>query len=253
MASPRSSLLLLVILVVAGIATSCASGTAGPRHPPPARKAVPARHAVLLPVHRGANRPVPAATAAARRCPAASYGPSPSAPGGGRTVALTFDDGPGRTTAEVLAILRRYHVPATFFNIGENEADRRSLVGAEADAGEAIGNHTWNHPDMVGLSAGRQAAELDKATGEQKSIVGFAPCVFRPPYNDYDATRRQSVPCRRSFVSSAPTATTSCGCNHRTLELTRRWQSSRNTRPQEGGPALRQRPRRATGPLHQQR
>ncbi len=115
-------------------------------------------------------------------------------------MALTFDDGPGRTTAQVLAILRRYYVPATFFNIGENEADRRSLVGAEADAGEAIGNHTWNHPDMVGLSAGQQAAELDKTTDEQKSIVGFAPCVFRPPYNDYDATTLRLAQHRRLAV-----------------------------------------------------
>lgn len=200
MASRRSPLWLLLILAVGGIAVSYASGSAGLRHPPLARTAVPGRHAVMPPGHRGARRPVPAVPAAARRCPAAPYGPRTSAPGGGRTVALTFDDGPGRTTAQVLARLRAYRVPATFFNIGENEAGRRSLVRAEADAGEAIGDHTWNHPDMVGLSAGRQAAELDQTIDEQKSIVGFAPCVFRPPDGDYDATTLRLAQQRRLAV-----------------------------------------------------
>jgi peptidoglycan/xylan/chitin deacetylase (PgdA/CDA1 family) len=200
MASRRSPLLLLVILILSTV-VGCAPGSSvSPHRPQSARSAASARHAVMPGARRDARRPVRVVPAAARRCPAAPYGPSTSAPGGGKTVALTFDDGPGRTTAQVLAILRAYRVPATFFNIGENEARRPSLVRAEADDGEAIGDHTWNHPDMASLSAGRQAAELDQTIDEQKSIVGFAPCGFRPPYGDYDATTLRLAQQRRLAV-----------------------------------------------------
>jgi len=61
-------------------------------------------------------------TAAA--CPAAPYGTRLYAPGNAKTVALTFDDGPGRSTAAILAILASYQVTATFFNIGVAMAAR---------------------------------------------------------------------------------------------------------------------------------
>jgi peptidoglycan/xylan/chitin deacetylase (PgdA/CDA1 family) len=103
-------------------------------------------------------------------------------------VALTFDDGPGRSTAAILAILARYQVPATFFNIGAAMATRPQLVREEVRAGYAMGNHTWNHPHMTTLSAARQDAELSQASAEQRIIAGTVPCVFRPPYGQYDAT-----------------------------------------------------------------
>jgi len=65
---------------------------------------------------------------------------------------------------------------------------RPSLVRAEVKGGYAMGNHTWNHPDMAALSAARQAAELDQMSAEQRSIAGTVPCAFRPPYGDYDST-----------------------------------------------------------------
>ena len=127
-----------------------------------------------------------ARSAAAARCPAASYGARSYAPGGAKTVALTFDDGPGQSTAAILAILARYRVPATFFNIGVNMAARPSLVRAEVKGGYAMGNHTWNHPDLDDLTTAQQAAELDEVIAEQRSITGTVPCAFRPPYGDYD-------------------------------------------------------------------
>ena len=110
------------------------------------------------------------------------------APGNAKTVALTFDDGPGRSTAAILAILARYRVPATFFNIGAAMAARPRLVREEVEDGYAMGNHTWNHPHMITLSAARQDAELSQASAEQRSIAGTVPCAFRPPYGQYDAT-----------------------------------------------------------------
>jgi peptidoglycan/xylan/chitin deacetylase (PgdA/CDA1 family) len=85
----------------------------------------------------------------AASCPAAPYGPRLYAPGSSKTVALTFDDGPGRSTAAILAILARYRVTATFFNIGVAMVARPLLVREEVEGGYAMGDHTWNHPDMA--------------------------------------------------------------------------------------------------------
>ncbi len=63
-----------------------------------------------------------------------------------------------------------------------------------------LGNHTWNHPDMSTLSRTQQAAEMDKVTAEQRKLTGTAPCVFRPPYGDYDATTLRLAKNRRLAV-----------------------------------------------------
>ncbi len=133
-------------------------------------------------------------------CPEPSYGPLYYAPGGAKTVALTFDDGPGKTTARILKILRRYHVPAAFFNIGQNMTVRPWLVRRESRQGFVLGNHTWNHPDMAELSRSQQATEMDRVTAEQRKLTGTVPCVFRPPYGDYDTTTLRLAQHRRMAV-----------------------------------------------------
>ncbi len=138
-------------------------------------------------------QPAVTAVPAAAGCPAAPYGAGFYAPGGSKTVALTFDDGPGKSTAAILAILARYRVPATFFNIGVNMPPRASLVREEVKGGYAMGNHTWNHPDMAALSAARQAAE-------QRSIAGTVPCAYRPPYGGYDPATLRLAQQRRMGV-----------------------------------------------------
>jgi len=140
------------------------------------------------------------AVSAVRACPAASYGAHSYAPGRGKTVALTFDDGPGRTTAAVLRVLARYRVPATFFNIGVNVAARPGLARKEVRAGYAMGNHTWDHADLVRLSASRQAAEMGRMSTELRRVAGVLPCVFRPPYGDYNSVTLRLAHQRRMGV-----------------------------------------------------
>ena len=103
-------------------------------------------------------------------------------------MALTFDDGPGPSTQAILAVLREYGVTATFLNIGQNAAAYPGLVRDEASHGFLVGNHTWNHQDMPAISAAAQAAEMDEASAEQERLTGWGPCVFRPPYGNYNAT-----------------------------------------------------------------
>jgi peptidoglycan/xylan/chitin deacetylase (PgdA/CDA1 family) len=103
-------------------------------------------------------------------------------------VALTFDDGPGRSTASIRAALRRAGVTATFFNLGENAAARPAQLRDEARSGYLLGNHTWDHQDLTTMAAARQAREIDQESAEQKRLVGAGPCVFRPPYGSYNST-----------------------------------------------------------------
>lgn len=135
-----------------------------------------------------------------RRCPRASYGAHSYAPGRGKTVALTFDDGPGRSTAAILKVLARYRVPATFFNIGVNVAVRPGLVRKEVRAGYAMGDHTWDHPNMVLLSAASQAREIDRMNAKLKAVARVRACAFRPPYGNYDAVTLSLAQQRRMSV-----------------------------------------------------
>jgi peptidoglycan-N-acetylglucosamine deacetylase len=161
----------------AAAATPPAPGSEGPAGPP-ARQ----------PDGRVASPPRVTFPQISQGCPAAPYGPNYYAGGGGKTVALTFDDGPGASTGKIMSILGKYGVQATFFDLGENEAARPSVVTQQASTGFALGNHTWDHADLTTLPGAGQAAEMDQATAEQKSIVGFPPCLFRPPYGSYNST-----------------------------------------------------------------
>jgi len=121
---------------------------------------------------------------AATGCSPVSAGVRFAAPGAGRTVALTFDDGPGHDTRRILAILAAYRVPATFFNLGLNEAHDPATVRAEQAGGYALGDHTWDHQSLPNLGAAGQASEIDRERVEQAAITGRYPCLFRPPYGN---------------------------------------------------------------------
>lgn len=124
-------------------------------------------------------------------CPPAPGEVQRTAPGPGRTVALTFDDGPGASTPQILHILEKAHVTATFFNLGANEAGDRTAPRTEQRQGFALGDHTWDHADLASLDASTQAHEIDSERAEQAHITGHDTCLFRPPYGTYDATTLQ--------------------------------------------------------------
>jgi peptidoglycan-N-acetylglucosamine deacetylase len=105
-----------------------------------------------------------------------------------REVALTFDDGPGPYTPEILAILEREHVPATFFEIGILERYFYSSTSRMAADGDAIGDHTERHLPMSRLSAAAQRAELlEQARTVERHGASF-PRLFRPPYGLWNST-----------------------------------------------------------------
>ena len=102
-------------------------------------------------------------------------------------IALTFDDGPWPQPPSVDFVkeLARLHVPATFFEIGDQIStyDPHGTVEREMLAdGDMIGDHTWSHPDMVGLSPAAQRQQVSQGAAAIRKATGFEPCLFRAPY-----------------------------------------------------------------------
>jgi peptidoglycan/xylan/chitin deacetylase (PgdA/CDA1 family) len=103
----------------------------------------------------------------------------------GRLVALTFDDGPGPYTARIVRVLRRLHVPATFFQVGQ----MMTAFPAQARAVErrfVVGDHSLSHPPFASLSPRRQSVELVAQAARMQAYGGRFPRLFRPPYASFD-------------------------------------------------------------------
>lgn len=99
-----------------------------------------------------------------------------------RAVALTFDDGPSESTPTILDILARYRVPATFFQVGANVERLPAVARAVADAGHAIGNHSYTHPLFCFRSPGFIEADLRRAQQAIQTHTGVKPEWFRAPF-----------------------------------------------------------------------
>ncbi len=116
-------------------------------------------------------------------------------------VALTFDDGPDPTwTPQVLAILAREHVPATFFLVGKNAQAHQDLVRQEVAAGHVVGGHTFSHPNMGQVPEWEQRAQIQGGAWVIEGITGRKPLLFRAPYGEGD-----SAPGRRGADELATT------------------------------------------------
>ncbi len=98
-------------------------------------------------------------------------------------IALTFDDGPNPDyTPQVLAILQKYRVKATFFCIGRQVAQYPDLVRQEYADGNLVGNHTWSHPNLALLSSSDIEAQINLTADAIQQATGVRPALFRPPY-----------------------------------------------------------------------
>jgi peptidoglycan/xylan/chitin deacetylase (PgdA/CDA1 family) len=104
-----------------------------------------------------------------------------------REVALTFDDGPGPYTSQIIRILQRSRTPATFFVIGEWAGRYPTLVRAEARDGFEVGDHTETHPFMAALAAPLQRLQIVDAAAAIKRAGAPLPRLWRPPYGAFNA------------------------------------------------------------------
>ena len=114
---------------------------------------------------------------------------------GPKTIYLTFDDGPNAIYHPmILDILKAYHVPATFFLVGQNV--QRDLDNAKRTVGEGhkIGNHSLTHSFLPNLSSSSINKEIQTTDQILKSINGNQDIIlFRPPYGGVNLTVRKKA------------------------------------------------------------
>ena len=105
--------------------------------------------------------------------------------GSGKTVALTFDDGPAPADPEILAVLADEGVHATFFLTGAHADADPETVAAIAAQGNLIAGHSWEHQYPAAVPGGWTLRYLKgqlTRTGELLARLSGAPvCYFRPP------------------------------------------------------------------------
>jgi peptidoglycan/xylan/chitin deacetylase (PgdA/CDA1 family) len=99
-----------------------------------------------------------------------------------RVIALTFDDGPSPGTADLLELLDRHRVRATFFLCGANARRHRSIAADIVAAGHETGNHTETHAPLWLRSPRFVRSEIERAQHSITDASGLAPRWFRPPF-----------------------------------------------------------------------
>ncbi|WP_448317148.1 polysaccharide deacetylase family protein [Streptomyces sp. CO7] len=105
----------------------------------------------------------------------------------GRTVVLTFDDGPDpRYTPEVLRTLREHRLHAMFFVCGNMAEANPDLLRRMSAEGHVIGNHTWSHPLLTQLSRSAVRAEMERTSEIVEKSCGVRPAWFRAPYGAWN-------------------------------------------------------------------
>jgi peptidoglycan-N-acetylglucosamine deacetylase len=104
-----------------------------------------------------------------------------------KVVALTFDDGPNPPyTDQIVDYLHAEGVPATFFVVGMAVAAHPGSVRREAAYGDAIGDHTWDHPHLVLLTRAHIQRELTTTRDVIYQVTGVKTDLFRPPFGQRD-------------------------------------------------------------------
>lgn len=100
-----------------------------------------------------------------------------------KVIALTFDDGPDEVfTPQILDILKKYNVKATFFVIGQKVQYNKNIVKREFNEGHEIGNHTFTHINVSKNGFNKIQKEIIDTQSIIKSVTGVYPKIFRPPY-----------------------------------------------------------------------
>ncbi len=101
-----------------------------------------------------------------------------------KEIAITFDDGPHPTiTPEVIQLLDKHHIKATFFCIGKRINKYSNIVRTTHEKGHIIGNHSYSHSNFFDLfSSIKMTHELNQTQNSIYHAIGKMPNLFRPPF-----------------------------------------------------------------------
>jgi peptidoglycan/xylan/chitin deacetylase (PgdA/CDA1 family) len=126
---------------------------------------------------------------------------------GTRKLALTFDDGPTNQTDDVLDILKRHNIKATFFVLGQHVGNYPAAMRRMRDEGHLIANHTMTHPRLGRRFVRNPDRLMDEIAGTHRLIAPFARAdqgfYFRAPYGYWKSKHSEVLnadPVMRDYV-----------------------------------------------------
>lgn len=111
----------------------------------------------------------------------------------GKRVVITFDDGPSPNTVDILHILTRYSSHATFFFIGGRAENSQSTLRSVLRQGSEIGNHTWQHTDLIREPIGWDEQQILRAEDIFHGLVGVDPVYVRPKGGQIDQAGMDAI------------------------------------------------------------
>lgn len=111
-----------------------------------------------------------------------------------KQIAISFDAAWGADdTDQLISILKKYKVKATFFVVGAWVDKYPNEVKKLGEAGHRVENHSNSHPYMTKLSTDKMIKELNVCNQKIKEITGREPKLFRAPYGDYNNSVIETV------------------------------------------------------------
>lgn len=108
-------------------------------------------------------------------------------------IALTFDDGPGEYTEELINCLVENNAKATFFMLGQNVEAYPEIAKELSDAGMELGNHSYSHPDLVTIGEEAAAQQVSNTDAALKAATGFEATVMRPPGGSFNDSVKAAI------------------------------------------------------------
>lgn len=111
-----------------------------------------------------------------------------------KRIALTFDDGPNEITPQILTLLKKYNVKATFFCIGKNIQQHPEILKQTFEDGHVIANHSFSHSNFFDFyRKDKVVKELQDTNAIIYNIIGKKVCFFRPPYGVTNPSIRRAL------------------------------------------------------------
>ena len=108
-------------------------------------------------------------------------------------LALTFDDGPGMLTMQLLEQLDAYDAKATFFMVGTNVPYFKAEIQKMVEIGCELGNHTTHHVRLSQQTESDIRLEIEKTDLWVYDVVGQKPTLIRPPYGQVNELVQETV------------------------------------------------------------
>ena len=97
-------------------------------------------------------------------------------------IALGFDDGPSDVTPDVLDILKKNDVHASFFVLGRKVQANAAIIQRMVEEGHDVGNHSWDHPHLSQISLDEALKQMHDCDVALEKVLGYKPTLGRPPY-----------------------------------------------------------------------